>query len=146
MMGKAQQFFKDVVLTYEGGACLIWPHAENGIGYGVLGTKLVHRLVCEHFNGPPPLNMEAAHSCGNRRCCTPKHIRWKTHAENMADMRQHGTVNHGARNGAAKLTDTDVLAIRALSGRFSQRAIAKQFGVNQGTISDIVRREAWAHV
>lgn len=146
MRAFAKTFFKEVVLVHLDDSCLIWPFAANGLGYGVVGNKLVHRLVCEHFHGQPHDKQEAAHSCGNRRCCAKAHISWKTHAANMADMKAHGTVNCGVRNGASKLTDADVVAIRNLAGKVPQRSIADTYGVNQGTISDIIRRESWAHV
>ncbi len=142
----AKTFYQEVVLKHSSDECLQWPFATNGLGYGVLGNKLVHRLVCEHFYGPPDGKREAAHSCGNRGCCARGHVSWKTHSENMADMKLHGTVNIGSRNGAAVLTDAKVLAIRELSGRQTQRWIASAFGVNQATVSDIIRRETWGHV
>lgn len=143
----AQAFYRDVALKHSGDECLLWPYATNGIGYGRIGNKLVHRLVCEHFHGSPPsLKSEAAHLCGNRLCCSHRHLEWKSHAENIADKKTHGTATAGESHGTSKLTENEVRRIRELAGVTSQRAIARMFGVNQGTISDIVRRESWGHV
>lgn len=146
-MGRAQDFLRNAVSQHEGDDCLLWPFSTNGIGYGRINNKLVHRIVCEQFHGAPPHVMsEAAHLCGVRLCCSPRHLSWKTHRENMADMRVHGTVNVGSRNGAAKLTEDDVLKIHALAGQRSQRQIARQFGVYQTTVRDVLIGKSWGHV
>ena len=54
-----------------------------------------HRWVLELAVGPPPFDRaEAAHApliCNNPSCVSPKHLRWATHAENMADTVIDGT-------------------------------------------------------
>jgi hypothetical protein len=54
----------------------------------------------------------------------------------------------GDKNGRAKLTEADVLAIRA---RYRFRvvtmiALAREFGVNPATINDILHGRAWPHL
>lgn len=49
--------------------------------------------------------------------------------------------NRGERNGSAKLTAVDVMAIRSMSGSSNQ--IAKQFGVSGFTISRIRNGQLW---
>lgn len=76
--------------------CLVWPFATKPNGYGdfrIRGRMMYpHRYVCMSANGDPPdMSMQAGHSCGNRACCNPKHIRWVTRQENEADKRVHGT-------------------------------------------------------
>ena len=95
---QARRYLDEVVLTYEGDQCLLWPYGKDRYGYGKIwnGRKKVglHRLVCEITNGPAPTpKHEAAHSCGNGHlgCCTKRHLSWETHAENMADKIRHGT-------------------------------------------------------
>lgn len=40
----------------------------------------------------------ACHSCDNRLCCNPNHLRWATHAENMRDAVERGRLwGKGAR-------------------------------------------------
>jgi hypothetical protein len=53
----------------------------------------------------------------------------------------------GDANGRAKLTDADVLEIRAryAAGEL-QRELGRAFGVAQRTISSIVRMKMWQHV
>jgi DNA invertase Pin-like site-specific DNA recombinase len=52
--------------------------------------------------------------------------------------------NRGQRHPASKLTEADIVAIRAAVG--SQREIAKRYGVHQGTISEILLGRIWKHV
>lgn len=75
------------------GACVVLSGATakgypvvtiNGRQYGA------HRLVCEWAWGPAPGGAQALHSCDNSRCVSPAHLRWGTHAENMADKVARG--------------------------------------------------------
>lgn len=56
-------------------------------------TLLVHRLVCEAFNGPPPDDSKTwvLHGDGNRRNNTPENLRWGDVLDNAADTVRHGT-------------------------------------------------------
>lgn len=61
-----------------------------------------HRLMCVFVNGDcPPDKNEAAHSCGNRKCVNPAHLRWATYEENGADKIIHGT-NRGWKHPTEK--------------------------------------------
>lgn len=148
--GVPMRYFREVVLAYEGGECLKWPFSGNQYGYGTVqcnGRKhLVSRLVCEEEHGPPPTpNHEAAHSCGNGNggCCTKGHLSWKTPAENNADKIVHGTHSRGEKQRNHKLTSKDVLKIRTLIGKVSQKKIAQKFGVDPSAISRIHHGVDW---
>ena len=149
--GEPLRYFHEVVLAYDGDECLLWPYAKDGPGYAKLWhdgkVRTVSRLVCEHFIGVPPTPAhEAAHSCGkgNLGCVAKRHLRWATPTENHADKVAHGTTNRGERQGASKLTEDQVIEIRALCGFISQSVIADRFGIDQSTVSDIKRRKRWA--
>ena len=144
--GEPARFLNETVLPYDGDDCLLWPFGKNATGYGMIwrdgAMNRVSRLVCEHANGPPPTpKHEAAHSCGkgHKGCITKRHLRWATHAENMADKLIHGTSH-------AKLTETDVLAIRAAKGVLLQRELAEKFGVTREAISLIQTGKNWAYL
>lgn len=150
--GEPQDYYREVVLTYEGDECLIWPYARGSDGYGRMFTgerqEIVPRRLCEDVNGPPPTpKHEAAHSCGrgHEACCTKRHLSWKTPKENKADMIGHGTICRGERHGAAKLTDADVLAIRATSHP-NQCELGRQYNVNSSLIGLILKRKIWKHI
>lgn len=108
-------------------------------------TIRVHREVCERRHGPPPTpDHHAAHSCGRRACVEPTHLDWKTAAENNLDRLAHGTAPLGERSGTAKLTASDIPAIRRSVA--TQEALALSYGVSQAAISCVVRRKTWRHV
>lgn len=148
--GKAQRFYREVVLTYEGDECLIWPFATSK-GYGRMrrdGRMLtVSRVVCEEVNGPPPTPAhDAAHSCGRGHlaCVTKRHLSWKTSAGNKADMLLHGTHNRGDHHYGAKLTDEQVREIRSSDEQGIE--LATRFHVSQGHISYIRSGVKWGWV
>lgn len=148
--GDPELYFSEVVLPYQGDECLPWPFAKRK-GYGRLARDgrdlVVSRLVCEAEHGPPPsIRHQAAHACGNghKGCVTRRHLSWKTPEENNADKLIHGTHHRGERYGAVKLTEASVLQIRALRGRRTQAALARDFGVSRGTIKDVQLRKSWA--
>ena len=148
--GEALRYFEEVVLAYDGDDCLLWPFWRAAGGYAYLRhdgrDQPVSRIACEAVHGPPPTpDHESAHSCGRGHlgCVTKRHLSWKTHAENMADMLVHGTSARGDRNGSVKLTESDVRQIRELGGSMLQQEIAKAFGVSRQTVGDIIARKSW---
>lgn len=151
--GEAMNFIECVVLSFEGDECLFWPYRTNHLGYGwiwVDGAHMgTHRYVCQRTHGSAPTpNHHAAHTCGNGHlgCVNPRHLSWKTARENAADKVAHGTVNRGARNPSAKLTDEKVRAMRRLKGKAQQKEIAAAFGVSEMTVSLVMRNKVWTHL
>lgn len=68
----------------------------------------------------------------------------------MADMASKGRHSAGNRKGAknhnARLSPEDVCLIRKKAKAASQRQVAKEFGVTQQTVSDLVTGRRWAHL
>lgn len=116
-------------------------------------TRRVHALVCEAFHGlrPSPRH-QTAHWNGNPEDNRPENLRWATAQENIADKIRHGRVSRtsGEINGQVKLTASQVNEIRARWGQagrgVSQRALAREYGVSQPTISNIISRTTWRHI
>lgn len=100
--------------------CWVWQRAKDKLGYGHAQQLFAHRVIYERHCGPIPAGLQLDHLCRNRACVNPDHLEPVTCAEN---------VRRGAKS---KLTNAERLAIRLASG--SQRAIAAQFGVSQGTV------------
>lgn len=128
--------------------CMNFPFPVGSHGYGMFSVRyrkmLAHRYVCEKAHGvPPTAEHQAAHSCGNKTCVNPHHLRWATRVENEDDKRSHGTNAAGERNGATKLTIDDVAEIRR--SKKSHRSIASVFGVSSSTVGRIKRGETWGH-
>jgi len=132
--------------------CWVWLGNLSHNGYGqfdVKGkTRRAHRLILAKKLGRPiSIGMIAAHSseiCHNRACVNPDHLRETTQGDNLADRIKDDTHPTGENNGSAKLTDSDIIAIRADTR--SQSKIGVEYGVSQMTISYIKRRKTWSHI
>ncbi len=140
-------------------ACWLWTGAKDKLGYGRfhIGTArsanmLTHRIAYGLTYGEQP--EAVCHHCDNPSCCNPRHLFGGTRADNNADMvakgrgRQGSNPVRGEKHGSAKLTDADVMAIRAsyAAGKGTQYSIATQFNVCQRTINKVVNHTGWSHV
>ena len=134
--------------------CWPWTGFRNGQGYGNFSAKIrdrvltvvAHRFAYAFWREAIPENTFVCHSCDNPSCCNPHHLWLGTHDDNIADRQAKGrNVNkRGSANGMSKLTEPDVLAIRA--DRRLLREIACQYGISIGQTSHIRRREVWKHL
>lgn len=147
----ASLYFANVVVPFRGDECLIWPFRRNNMGYGQLKrdrkSQLVSRLVCVETHGlPPSIQHHAAHVCGNGHlgCVNPRHLIWKSPAENQADKIIHGTSNRGNKHWAAKLSEDDVRNVRQLVMTHSQAYVADMFSVSRPTINAILKGRSWS--
>lgn len=131
--------------THDGDGCLLWPFSLSR-GYGTVKAwgkiRKAHRVMCILAHGPSVMpDYEAAHSCGNRQCVNPRHLSWKTRADNQADSVAMGRFYNGGRRG--KLGRARALEIRALKGVMSLDEIADRYGVTFSTVAKIHRNEIW---
>lgn len=137
-------------IAHTGPDCLEWPFALDDTGYARVRWNgkcdAAHRIVCFMTNGEAPRSHQAAHSCGNRGCVSPLHLRWATNAENYADMWGHGTVPIGERHGKSVLTEDIVRKARNLhaSGGYSVQELANMFEVQRTTLGMAISRRTWA--
>ena len=130
--------------------CWEWNGARSG-GYGVYGTqvtsageRLAHRLAYIAWNGPISPDQVVRHRCDNPPCINPDHLELGTHADNMNDAKVRGRTARGEAHGRSRLTESDVLDIRAAAGSGeSHRSIGARYGLNKYTVGKIFRRERW---
>ncbi len=143
----AAQKFIAYAVAHSGDDCLQWPFARNSGGYGIVywngKSTIASKVVCDSVHGLGD-GLETAHSCGNPVCVNPSHLRPATSSENKADKKIHGTAMCGERHPRAKLTEADVREIRTSGKR--QSVLAREFGVTDKAISNILHRVSWAHV
>ncbi|GGE24185.1 hypothetical protein GCM10011345_32720 [Gemmobacter megaterium] len=131
-------------------SCWEWSGALNK-GYGQFhvgrsssSVMLAHRIAYGLANGKLP--EAVCHSCDNPRCCNPAHLFGGTRADNNLDMTRKGrhakvkNAIRGEKHPQAKLTDTEVAAIREkyARGGATQRQLAARHGVCQRTIAKAV--------
>lgn len=133
--------------------CWPWPGARDRKGYGIIDDPYmrqtrVHRFMYERAHGPLDAGLCVLHKCDNPPCVNPNHLFAGTKTENNADRHRKKRNAIGMRNGSAKLTDSDVQAIRQLiaNTKLSMSAIGRQFGVTYQTVGDIKRGQLWTHV
>lgn len=135
--------------SHIGDDCLVWPFPVEAQGnrprvFKAGKLMLAARAMCEIKRGPPPKSKrDAAHTCGNGQCLNPNHLTWKTRKANLRDREKHGTMVRGEKCNFSKLTEQDVLAIRAMAERPRKETAAK-FNISPMTVSQIVNRRAWA--
>lgn len=169
-------FVRTPLLRYEakidrsGGpdACHLWIAGRSRLGYGAFQdgrSFLAH--VWGYANGEgvdshghalgsiPPETPCVCHTCDTPLCQNQRHWWLGTRSDNNADRHAKGR-SKGGRTGPgrpasgerqhnAKLTEQDVRAIRSAGG-VTQKTLAARYGVQQTTISGVIRRQTWAHV
>lgn len=147
--GAAQRWL-EAALTYEGDECLLWPFAADTHGVIRVNGALVqaHRELLVRATGENPPDLEACHNCGNGLCCNLAHLRWDTHAGNMADTIAHGTSTRGEKNARHKLKEPEVRRIKAVlaAGSESLTGLAARHGVTLSAISSIKHGRTWGWV
>lgn len=113
-------------------------------GYGSFGKTFAHRASYELRVGLIPAAMQVCHACDNPPCVNPAHLWVGTNAANADDSTIKGRRAKGTGHGMSKLTDRDVLNIRASSESLS--SLARRYGVAKGTIVFVRGRHTWTHL
>lgn len=132
--------------------CIIFPYSKNQYGYGQATwegkQRGAHRITLILAKGPPPFKgafaLHHPTKCTSKACVNPRHLRWGSRADNMADAHIEGVIARGVEVHGAKLTPDLVREIR--SSPETQYVIADRLGVSHSHISSVRRRKSWAWV
>ena len=120
------------------------------LGTGRYKQVRVHYLIALTFKGPRPSPLyEVCHNDGNGTNNRETNLRWDTKKANAADQLKHGTKPVGSQSNLAKLTDAQVLEIKAAIPNWKHGMgveFAERFGVGTTAISNIKREKRWAHL
>jgi len=120
-------------------------------------TPTIHRLAAFVFLGPPP---DASRSCvdhidGDKANNCSDNLRWCSRRENtgfaVANGRHRGKdkkprVYKTGKRPKAILTDVLVREILSRVGTISLSKMAKQYGISQTALSNIVNGRTWRHI
>lgn len=110
---------------------------------------LLHRLVAiAHIPNPenkPEVNhikneFGVINRLDNRACV----LEWNTGEENRNNAVKDGLIQNGEKHSMAKLTEKDVLEIRAR--KLSVNELSLMFRVTQSNIYRIINRISWKHI
>jgi hypothetical protein len=132
--------------------CWLWVSFTHRGGHGTIydaskGRKVfAHRASWELHRGTIPPGMCVLHKCDTASCVNPDHLYVGDQQQNVRDReeRSRGARPKGVKNGNARLTEADVLAIRADPRK--QVEIAVTYGIPQTHVSNIKRRQNWGHI
>lgn len=139
-------------------SCWEWLGTKHGKHYGhfKMGSFVAkaHRIAYELTYGKIPSGLLVCHKCDNPSCCNPRHLWVGTNDDNLKDRQKKERQARGERSGRAKLSDKDVLAIRAQYwfkrngsiDRSNSAELASRYGVRPKTITSIVAGRHWAHI
>ena len=160
-----------------GDGCWLWSACRVG-GYGgvTVAERMLraHRVAWEICNGPIPDDMLVLHNCDDRyapgdttsrRCVRPEHLWLGTQEQNFLDMlakRRHATGDRtgfrvhpssrpvGERHGMHRLSEDQVLEIRARYRRYARNpsiaSLAEEYGVSTTAIRSAARGKTWGYL
>jgi hypothetical protein len=115
---------------------------------GLLRLRPVANLVAHAFIGPKPPGKTVNHINGIKTDNRVANLEYATVLEQAAHARRLGLYdNRGERHSMVKLTEAKVREIRALIAEgIPKLTIARRYGVRDGTIHFIAKRQTWKHI
>ncbi len=134
--------------------CVRWLGSTRPTGYGNISWKgrnvNAHRAFWELYNNATvPAGMVVRHTCDNPWCVSASHLVIGTPKQNTEDILSRGRWGFpratGERHHKARLTEPQVLEIRAVNGK-TNRQIADAYGVSQSAIAHIRARHTWKYI
>jgi HNH endonuclease len=146
------RFWANVRKTH---GCWEWTASTTNRGYGRLRrngstSDSAHRISWELHFGKIPDGLCVLHDCDNRRCVRPDHLFLGTQLDNVRNMdaKNRRSRPKGSQNVRAKLTEADVLTIRACHaiGDTTLQVLASRYNVNKTAIWKIIQRKRWQHL
>lgn len=123
--------------------------AMYGQGKGKKKRIRQHRALMETFVENPENKPFINHKDGNKLNNKLSNLEWCTHRENIDHAKEFGLYegNMGENSGLAKLNWEIVKYIRQNAipkdKKKGFKALAKKFGVNSSTVSEIYYRKSW---
>jgi len=148
---KAKESFEKHVIRKDG--CWGWSGAKDQDGYARMScspklcAERAHVASYIIYKGQIPKGMCILHRCDVRECTNPKCLFAAYPKYNSADMVLKDRQAKGSKNGSSKLNEDQVKEIKVKIDMGIPGAIlAKEYNVNNSTISVIKLGKRWKHV
>lgn len=110
-------------------------------------NRTIHSLVLEAFLRERKNGEQVNHINGNKEDNSLENLEYCTASENLKHAYKNGLKSaRGSKNSQSKLSEKDVLEIKLLLGKISQKEIAIKFNIDQSTVSNIKTGKLWSHV
>jgi hypothetical protein len=111
-------------------------------------SRRVHPMVAHAFLGTPLPMREVNHIDGDKTHACASNLEWVTRSENLRHAYRLGliTPSNGVTHWKSKLTEAQVLEIRALRGQMRQADVGRRYNITQAQVSSIQRGESWVHL
>lgn len=131
--------------------CWNWKGLLNTNGYPTISICnrywLAHRMSYLIHYGKISPDLYIMHKCDNPKCVNPNHLIEGTPKQNTNDAISKHRMLIGEKNGMSKLSESDVIRIRALRNEGSTlSSLAKQYGVYSSCICKVCRKTHWKHI
>lgn len=137
------------IIRPELGHCWEWTGSKRN-GYGEYSNTSAHRKSYELHKGKIPDGLFVLHSCDNRACINPDHLRLGTNQDNINDKvergRARGYAKRGENSSYAKLTNSNIIEIRENPHNKCLNCLSAQFKVCPQQISRIQHNERWSEL
>ncbi len=147
-MSKADQArFDRYVAAPDKNGCREWTGSvtqKDGYGQFRQGDKVrpAHIVSYEFAHGPVQDGLVLLHTCDNRRCVNPEHLKPGTQAANVDDMVQKDrAVIQGTTLSKAEVAQ----ARKRVAAGESQQDVAASFGVSDSSMSRYLLNQRFAH-
>lgn len=125
--------------------CWLWEKGTTS-GYGFFRYKgkvaRAHIVAYELKWGKLHHGEYVKQTCGNKTCVNPEHLIAAARGEELEKVK-----NFGEKNGQAKATADEVIALRQAYQRgVPIKKLAEDFSIPFSTVKKIVRYQSWKHL
>lgn len=124
--------------------CILITWSKHRPGYHFRGKRMLASRVVWFLAHGDPGDSLVCHTCNNAWCINRNHLYLGTKSSNAFDLYRDVGTKHV---GHVDLSADEVQYIKDSHVRgISQHALARQFGINQMTVSRIIRDQIRKHV